>query len=881
MIALQIRSLDDKEWLDAYLEDDVSIEIELNSPIWNSNAGSFSQQIELSIEQNLHIVGNIGSVRGDNVYKILYGRRCRLFVEGILFFSGVVHLDDRLPIKDGKVEIELASANLEFEDLIDGVNAQDVQPVGDDGNPIQIGYCGGKGSDVTAKANLYATNHKSWGYGGYPAEAYVTYPIGASAVEFHPTIILPVLMSPRYYVNGELQDYTNISLKYPDAKYCNIRICSQKYSQDDKKDGTAAKTWSKTRAYNVMEYWRLNTSPCFFVLAWMDWLFEQMGIAVTSNTLSSIPDLNALAFVHSDCRFDVEPDAVPNAVYNNTYIGKDVEGKDVEIPISVSLNIGETPGKICYFSTKKADFSSTSYISRNKRRLQTYNNVKITENGQEINHGNADLLVNIFDVKYKSNNYTLHKAYANGKNFPDVDAQDVIEGISNAFGARFIFDSNTKSMKIVLVRDILRQDECIDIPCTIVDVYHEFNHKKGFVLKYESSKAAERNGLTKEELLTGTKDKGEDTTYNYNDYTKFNKVDDYLDIVKNVSAYDKNLYYVPGTGNAFRIKVDGDATVYQELYPSLFEVGGYGDAQYGDCSEEKFVETVSIPFTPAIPNDVNIDNEKEKGSDDDKDDIQQKFAMFCDVEIHEGEVIEVKTNKPIIESPEDFVKMFKLKEGINIQFTSNTGKSQFYEHTYKINIPVGYSDSDEDNIATNEQDFGFCLGVMRTTKGSDNRYITEEEYDDEGNLKWDYGAMSNGEFTSDSFDQYGRKLCEHGADEECLSLKLKAEKKNPYWKEGEGNYKYKDYTNDKTGYFEIENAAARRGLFDKFYTEYAYWVVNRKVAVITAIVEIADIINIDFTKKYRIGDFVGFLKSVKTSVDNSGVSTVKFELYYL
>ena len=103
-----------------------------------------------------------------------------------------------------------------------------------------------------------------------------------------------------------------------------------------------------------------------------------------------------------------------------------------------------------------------------------------------------------------------------------------------------------------------------------------------------------------------------------------------------------------------------------------------------------------------------------------------------------------------------------------------------------------------------------------------------------------------------------------GGDPKRISLKLKAEKKV--------NGEYLPVTGV---------GAARRGIFDNFYAEYAYWVTHRKLAHIEAEVELADLINLDMTKKYRIGEYVGFIKSCKYDIDNNGIGIVTFEMYYL
>ena len=75
--------------------------------------------------------------------------------------------------------------------------------------------------------------------------------------------------------------------------------------------------------------------------------------------------------------------------------------------------------------------------------------------------------------------------------------------------------------------------------------------------------------------------------------------------------------------------------------------------------------------------------------------------------------------------------------------------------------------------------------------------------------------------------------------------------------------------------------AQRRGLFDKFYTEYAYFAVNRKIVKMVCRMEMADILNIDWTKRYKIGDYTGFINKYSYTVDSTGMSDVTLEMYYI
>lgn len=79
-----------------------------------------------------------------------------------------------------------------------------------------------------------------------------------------------------------------------------------------------------------------------------------------------------------------------------------------------------------------------------------------------------------------------------------------------------------------------------------------------------------------------------------------------------------------------------------------------------------------------------------------------------------------------------------------------------------------------------------------------------------------------------------------------------------------------------------DSALQHRGLADKFYREYSYWVRNARISKKQVIMNISQIISIDKTKKIRIGDLIGFIKNMQYSVDiQTGLGMVTLEIWYL
>jgi len=749
------------KWLDAFLPSNVSIDITLNSQIWNAKAGSFSETIALPIEENLHILGNLASMRGCDVYKLLYGRRFRLYAEGVLFFYGVIHLDQEVSIKDNTIEIELASSTLEWEDLIADLDCRDV-PLKD---RIKLGYVINDEEEVEVNVDYtiiivsYAGGQggtRKWKRNDKPLQK----------------LKLPSFLIPTNTVTNS---------PYPDAKFCNINICWQKEDSEG----------NKLREYEVRSYNRYNTSPCFYAMYFLDCLFNHLKISVLQNDFLGVHDMKRLAFVNTGCFYDI--DKASPSLYH-LFSGDYIEASSAE-------DGKDKP----FFRWGSAGRYSELYVRDLKAKI-------------------IDKVIETFD------------AYATSKNFPDKDVKTVMSAILDGFGARLIYNSIDQTCSIVLLRNILRQTEYTEIPCAISSVYQKQLHKNGFRVKYSASV---------EDKEVDMEDFGRDTMYNYTEY-KDSVSTLYKNIYQSAKLYDNTCYIDEQTGNAYRVKVDKDAKRKSELYPSWFEVGQFCKVEYGDCSDNEMIEEVSVGFSPVVMNVVSTSNKYER------------FAYFVDTD----SVADVITSSEEV----SFDRVCVNTDG------EVPGMDAYYEKEWTLQLSVkykggvAYNPTQHAQNPLNEIDNGLTLGFCRG-----NIPISQAaEYDDDGNLI-NFSEMRN-VFHSDSVDSFGNVFDYNDdqsgidGDDERISLKLRAEKPDV----------------ENGGFLPISDPLSqRRGIFSRFYTEYAKWVTERNLVVIEAEVELAWLMNIDMTKKYKIGEFVGFLKSVKYSISNTGLSMVTFELYYL
>ena len=467
--------------------------------------------------------------------------------------------------------------------------------------------------------------------------------------------------------------------------------------------------------------------------------------------------------------------------------------------------------RLAFFSTR---FSCDSKETGN---LLEYNDIKAFEptfvgpatNGRQFN-----------EVVY----------VANSKNFPDADVSDVVNSLVKGFGVRFLYSPKIKHVQCVYVRDVLRSSSIKELNSVeIIEAHKIENAICGLSMKYSSANE-------------------EDTAFNYSDWNNIESNLPYKDIKGKVAPYNQTLYISPETGNAYRIKVNEEAKLASELQPSLFKVAQFNKVEYGDCSDDKRVESIEVPFSPIVQNDVSP---KEN---------EPTYATLVDESL-----LYPSMKTMVVINAGSTVGSFNYSY-YSAQRTSAMS-SESHEYITKNNLPqeVEYAFQSEP---------GLTLGIMRGPGADASIKDYDENYDGENNSKY-MNVAANYAFHSDTIDDNGGEFDYNGETDGGtgaedgtggrFSLYLRAEKPNP-----------------NGGYFDIGIASARRrGLFDKFYAEYAYFVVNRKIVRMKCRMEMADLLNIDWTKRYKIGEYVGFINKYSYSVSSTGISDVELEMYYI
>lgn len=427
----------------------------------------------------------------------------------------------------------------------------------------------------------------------------------------------------------------------------------------------------------------------------------------------------------------------------------------------------------------------------------------------------------------KDFDYFARNVFATSKNFPDVSVEEIISDMRNAFGIRFVYDDQSNSIRIVFLRNIFRDIGVITHSTEILSYRITKNRDKTIVYGYGQEN---------------------DIAFNYSDYSNVKEYDNFIEILKDeIQTNSKECRIDKKTGNAYRIKVNAETGGD----PALFEVGGFNQFIIGnETGDDK--EEVKINFLPVIVNDLNGERNVELANNDEYVGvIDQKLAVFVKESLK-------KDNKDV---------RFTIQkwDSNNKQYSSYNGSKFPYEgyNVIKCNFPENFDTKSNDVPPLRNYDAGYTLGIMR---GAGNKGGIEyiPNYDNEGNDNYSFVA-SNYSFTADSCDSFGNFFDYNGT--------------LPGGVENEGRFSLK-ITAKKEGY-PIGADYDRRGLADTFLSEYLYFLAHRKLVTLSVKMSISEIIHIDFQKRHRIGEFVGFINKVSYSLDGSGVNDVEIEMYIL
>ena len=531
-------------------------------------------------------------------------------------------------------------------------------------------------------------------------------------------------------------------------------------------------------------------------------------------------------------------------------------------------------------------------------------------------------------------NLLLHKAIASSECFPNVDISEVIKALETGFGIRLLFDDSYKRVRIVLLKNIFQSKDVQHIDCDVLSEVKTENCIRGFKMTYGDNEGTAYYYKGFDDLLPHKQQLWIDKTDKH-DYSRWDLDADYKNLINRISAFDTTCYVAQNTGNAYGIKVDKDAKNYEDLHPSLFEYAAFMDAEDGDCTgEDETIETVTVGFKPAIMNDCNFENEHK-----DPKIREQRFALFVDeamrprrpdlgdatsqngvksyddsnavystdklYALHGNNGTSTKMVSDGVVTPGSFaiasdmyvdatfpsVKFDKVRFNAGISmgikhssFTlTNLRLSGHISEGYRLYLQDNFEPNDDGICPVEKHDWGLTLGIMRGS-GSDGYVDYSNDPDDgENNETWDVVPGSSATCHPDICDSYGNLFDYNGKTDGVgetdgrFSLKLRAEKLNPYYAKGSTeagkSNQYLPITNDKL---------KGRGLMDVFYKEYSYWERNARIVKRTVDMSLDQFLHIDKTKRVEIGDITGFITKMEFSVSNkSGLGLVTVTMKYI
>lgn len=422
--------------------------------------------------------------------------------------------------------------------------------------------------------------------------------------------------------------------------------------------------------------------------------------------------------------------------------------------------------------------------------------------------------------------FEKRKVYATNKNFPKEDVSSVVESLFNAFGVKIIADSMSNIVYVVYLRDILRDNEILDTSIKVLSNSISYNKIKSVVLTYNGG--------------------DDDTSFKYDDYKGFLVSSNYSDFFQYINIFNKNCLINTTTGNKYRVKVDGkaeDEGDINNLNAALFEVGQFHKYIFGE-KDSNLVEELQIGFTPVIENDINFKNEKDGVSN------EQRLAIYIDEEML---------------APKKVTTVFTT-QGLqyNLHAELTYMKHENYDMQNGVLSPLQTRDS------------GFTLGIMRGPGSEAKTEVFIENYDGNGNSAWTT-VVADYAFTSDTMDAYGNRYDYNGEEEGGISNQENSISLKTHIQTAKDVGLKDENGNDMD--WGIDAVAAKRGLADRFMSEYMYFLLHRKTVKMGVDTTMSQLRALSWFKQLRINNTVGRLKTRTYTITNSGVEGMAIELY--
>lgn len=923
------------------LTDDFSISVELQNPLFN-DAEMFSYPVSLPLDGNRHFLKNPDDINSD-IRPVDYEHTpMRIIADGIPLASGTAVMQEDEEVSDA-LSVNIDASTQTFDDLISDLNCNEVPIparykdqllIGEkiDAVNVQLEYK----TDVVIKYQGKKGDKKYGSVGKadpisatfYPQALGFSFP-GKCVEEGNLHKAKPDLHSPRVYTDGNKvnipqveQSYINVKDAYPLKPFCNARVCYKHY--DIENGETSSKTVEQLPDVKddvmyenhgpiwVLEADRPQSGICFYVLFFLDCLFESLGVSFDRDALMDIGDFRRLCFFTTKCAYDTEP-----LYFDTLYKEEDKEviaglKKEGEIKrgffqksakneaecyslfdeVNAWLDSRGCGGQLALENPRDKSVQQITYHKVTYEYVQEVDDrfhsphyyktrvVKVTDPNltyAEVGKDKVASITTTSTITGAQMSAGVVRMYANEKNFPEESVSKVIESLENQFGIKFDYDYERKKVTAYLVRDVFRKQnpQPRQFHAQILSIAQLGEKITGVRVGYsaESSTKEQKDNVKKKVL-------NYNTDYDYIDYPKESTVTslDYKNILPLIHDTQKKTFIDKETGNKYRVKIDADyRNNDNKMEPRLFEVGAYKGVEVGDCStlNDDFVQEFLSDFVPVGFVDVNY-----------RKALSASFKTVCftespvqpeigsNIEGYATVVVNGKFAQTILAAnvDEDMEHEF-IKQYIRNSLSSTV--ADFYV-TEILQLRESYdpSDTDDGNSPLQTHDWGLSIAVMRGGGTDSDTESFDYNYDGFGNSKW---RTTVGEYalTADTIDPYGNMYDYNGGNEEGIGNEERFSLKPRAWVQPD----WADaplVVNDPL----IKN----RGYFDTFMVDYAYFLLNRKkyrIKCLASVAQIADIPN-HWKEWWLIAGKKCLINKVSTDISvTDGMGEVELEVYSL
>lgn len=917
------------------LPQDFSISVEMNNPLFH-DSDLFSYPVELPVEGNRHVLKDVDDVAADMRPIDLEHTPMQIYLEGMPFASGpaVVQENERT---DGKVSVSIDAGTRSFSDLISDMQCNEV-PIPeryrdslligekiDEVNvqvkyatSVTIKYQGKKGDKKHASVGSYDTSGTfhpqalGFSFPGKCKEDAQTHVAALETERSYPNKVklkMPVVE----------QSYINVSVPYPDAPFCNARVCYGHYALDA--DGTTSSSKAEYNENNVWEdcgpIWALEADRpqsgiCFYVLFFLDCLFEHLGLTFDNSALTAIEDFRRLCFFTTKCAYDTRPlhvgslykeedEAVQKGLkqvgdiklgYFQKQAGSDKEAKKLFDEVNQWLDSRGCGGKLSLENPRDKSVQEITYqkvILRSQLvtdpRFPNPDSKKIVSSGHVIDasdtvkvgeRGVASIITHS-KITGAQMSASVVNMYANEKNFPQESVSSVIDSLEHQFGIKFRYDYDRKHVTAYLIRDVFRKQAAQPRTfhaqvLSMVPVTEKITGVRVGYSAESDSKEQKRN------VTEGVKDY--DTNYDYIDYKKSNVVTSltYREIIRQVHEGQQKLFIDLQTGNKYRVKINSEFTDAGNMEPRLFEVAAYKGVEIGDCSDENedYVQEFISDFSPVGFVDVNYRKAL---------DASNVPVCFTDAPVQpvEGQDIEGYVATEVNGQYAQNVLAAFVDEDMEHEFVKqyikNTLSSQvadFYvTETLSLRESYDTTKTDDGNSPLQSHDWGLSVAIMRGGGVDSTHEPYAPNYDGFGNSKWRTVAGKYA-LSADTIDCYGNGYdynyngSEEGSDSgERFSLKPRAWVQ-PDWADAPLI----------SGTSEVKN----RGYVDAMLIDYIHFLLHRKKYYVECLAPVAQIADIQehWREWWMINGRKCLIDTAKVEVSaETGVGKLELEVYSL